>query len=75
MGLLRKKANTYVVFREWWESRSKFTGHAVREFIDRLFGGSAEGLVMNLLQEKHLTPEKLAELHALIEKEERDAKN
>ncbi|HEX5604688.1 MAG TPA: BlaI/MecI/CopY family transcriptional regulator [Pyrinomonadaceae bacterium] len=56
-------------------SRTKFTGHAVREFIDRLFGGSAEGLVMNLLQEKHLTPQKLAELHALIEKEERDAKN
>ena len=56
-------------------SRTKFTGHAVREFIDRLFGGSAEGLVMNLLQEKHLTREKLAELHALIEKEERDAKN
>ena len=56
-------------------SRSKFTGHAVREFIDRLFGGSAEGLVMNLLQEKHLTSEKLAELHALIEKEERDAKD
>ena len=54
-------------------SRSKFTGHAVREFIDRVFGGSAEGLVMNLLQEKHLTPEKLAELHRLIEQEERDA--
>ena len=56
-------------------SRTKFTGHAVREFIDRLFGGSAEGLVMNLLQEKHLTPERLAALHELIEKEERDAKN
>lgn len=56
-------------------SRTTFTGHAVREFIDRLFGGSAEGLVMNLLQEKHLTPEKLAELHALIEKEEPDAKD
>jgi len=55
-------------------SRNKFTGHAVREFIDRLFGGSAEGLVMNLLEEKHLTREKLAELHALIEKEERSAK-
>jgi predicted transcriptional regulator len=54
-------------------SRTKFTGHAVREFIDRMFGGSAEGLVMNLLQEKHLTPEKLAELHKLIEQEERDA--
>src|SRR6188474_3364057 len=54
-------------------SRTKFTGHAVREFIDRLFGGSAEGLVMNLLQEKHLTKEKLARLHELIEQEERDA--
>ncbi len=54
-------------------SRTKFTGHAVREFIDRMFGGSAEGLVMNLVQEKHLTPEKLAELHKLIEQEERDA--
>ena len=54
-------------------SRTKFTGHAVREFIDRMFGGSAEGLVMNLLQDKHLTPEKLAELHKLIEQEERDA--
>ncbi len=56
-------------------SRTKFTGHAVREFIDRMFGGSAEGLVMNLLQENHLTPERLARLHALVEKEERDAEN
>ena len=54
-------------------TRSNFTGHAVREFIDRLFGGSAEGLVMSLLQEKHLTREKLASLHELIEKEERNA--
>jgi hypothetical protein len=37
-----------------------------------LFGGSAEGLVVNLLQEKHLTPERLATLHKLIEKEEDD---
>jgi BlaI family transcriptional regulator, penicillinase repressor len=56
-------------------TRTKFTGHAVREFIDRMFGGSAEGLVMSLLQEKHLTPEKLASLHELIDKDERDAKD
>ena len=30
---------------------------------------------MNLLQEKHLTPEKLASLHELIEKEDRDARD
>ena len=56
-------------------SRTKFTGHAVREFIDRMFGGSAEGLVMSLLQEKHLTPEKLASLHELIDKEERNERD
>ena len=27
---------------------------------------------MNLLQEKHLTPERLAALHALVEKDEDD---
>ena len=53
-------------------SCQKVTAHAVRELLDRLFGGSAEGLVMNLLQEKHLTPEKLAALHALVEKGEDD---
>jgi hypothetical protein len=40
-----------------------------------MFGGSAEGLVMNLLPEKHVTAEKLAQLQELIDKEERDAKN
>ena len=55
-------------------SSKKFTTHAVRDLIDRVFGGSAEGLVLNLLQEKHLTPEKLAALHALVEKGEGDDK-
>jgi predicted transcriptional regulator len=53
-------------------SRERFTGHAVRDLIDRLFGGSAEGLVMNLLQEKQLTPERLAKLHQLVEEEDDD---
>ena len=54
-------------------TRKKFTGHAVRDLVDRLFGGSAEGLVMNILQEKQLTPERLAKLHQLVEEED-DAK-
>jgi predicted transcriptional regulator len=55
-------------------SRKKVTGHAVRELIDRLFGGSAEGLVMNLLQEKHVTRDTLAKLHQLVDKEAEDDK-
>ena len=49
-------------------SRSQVTGHAVSDLIDRLFGGSAEGLVMNLLEARHLTPAKLARLNALVKK-------
>lgn len=56
-------------------SRNKFTGLAVREFIDRLFGGSAEGLVVSLLQEKHLTPEKLKSLHELLEKDQKNVQS
>ena len=54
-------------------SRNKFAGQALREFVDRVFGGSAEGLVVSLLQEKHLTPERLKALHEMLnEKEARE---
>ena len=50
-------------------SRSQATGHAVGDLIDRMFGGSAESLVMSLVETRHLTPEKLSQLHKLLEKE------
>jgi len=53
-------------------TRSQVTGHAVGDLIDRLFGGSAESLVMNLVEARHLTPEKLARLNMLVEEGARD---
>lgn len=55
-------------------SRSQFVSHTVGDVIERLFGGSAENLVMNLVETKHLTPEKLARLNRLLKesKEESD---
>src|SRR6516165_8480540 len=47
-------------------SRDKALGAALRDVINRLFGGSAESLVMSLVASRHLTPEKLAELHRLV---------
>src|SRR5438552_5891761 len=43
-------------------SKSKAVSHMVGDIIDRLFGGSAESLVMSLVETSHLTPEKLSEL-------------
>lgn len=55
-------------------SCSQASGHAVGDLIDRLFGGSAENLVMNLIETRHLTPAKLARLNELVEKGVRDDK-
>jgi len=54
-------------------SRDQVARSAVKDLIDRLFGGSAESLVMSLVESRHLTPEKLARLHQmLMAKEARD---
>lgn len=45
----------------------------VTDVVDRLFGGSAEELVMSLLETKKLTPEKLARLQKLVKEAEEDS--
>jgi predicted transcriptional regulator len=47
-------------------SRQRAATTAVRDIIDRLFGGSAESLVMSLIEQRHLTPAKLARLNRLV---------
>ena len=43
-------------------SRDQVVTSTMKDIIDRLFGGSAESLVMSLVKTRHLTPEKLARL-------------
>ena len=47
-------------------SRKQVVSKHVADLVDRLFGGSAESLVMSLVETKHLTPEKLARLQKLV---------
>jgi predicted transcriptional regulator len=47
-------------------TRQKVISKQVTDVIDRLFGGSAESLVMSLVETKHLTPAKLARLQKLV---------
>jgi BlaI family penicillinase repressor len=49
-------------------SRQKAVTQAVGEMLDRFFGGSADGLVLNLVETRHLTPERLAQIQKLIER-------
>jgi len=58
-------------------SRRQVVGQTLGDLVDRLFGGSAESLVMSLVETKHLTAEKLARLNRLLAapREEKDEKH
>jgi BlaI family transcriptional regulator, penicillinase repressor len=49
-------------------SRQKAVTQAVGDMLDRFFGGSADSLVLNLVETRHLTPEKLAQIQKLLER-------
>jgi predicted transcriptional regulator len=48
-------------------SRVQAQSSTIRDLIDRMFGGSAEALVIGLLDTKQITPAKLAELQKKVE--------
>lgn len=56
-------------------SRSEVVRQTIGDLINRLFDGSAESLVMEMVETEHLTAEKLSRLNALIEKESEDGKS
>jgi BlaI family penicillinase repressor len=47
-------------------SQTQVARHAMSEMVERLFGGSAENLVMSLLETRQLTPQKLDHLRRLV---------
>jgi len=47
-------------------TRETTVGRSLDDLIEKLFGGSAESLVMNLLQSRKLSREKLAELEEMV---------
>ncbi|WP_263378003.1 BlaI/MecI/CopY family transcriptional regulator [Granulicella paludicola] len=54
-------------------SEEKASSHAVRDLIDRMFGGSSEELVMSLLKSRQLDAKKLAKLTARLKDEKEEA--
>ena len=58
-------------------SRQGAVRQAVGEVLERFFGGSADSLVLNLIETRQLTPKRLAQIQKLLEQpqEEKDGKN
>ncbi len=69
-GKLNRKleGRAYVYSAEVTEAKA--SRHAVRDLVDRMFGGSAEELVMSLVKNKHIDARRIAELVKRLDRQE-----
>ena len=51
-------------------TEAKASIHALKDLVDRMFGGSSEELVMSLLKSRQINSKKIAELTRRLEEEE-----
>ena len=72
-GKVRREIQGRAYLYEPVVSRAQASRQAVADLVSRMFDGSAEGLVMSLVETRQLTPEKLAELSELLDKSEEEA--
>ena len=66
-GKVRRKLKDRAFLYQPVLSRQKAVTQAVSDVLDRFFGGSADSLVLSLVETRKLTPEKLAKIQKLLE--------
>jgi predicted transcriptional regulator len=68
-GKLKRKLRGRAYVYSASVTEEKALGHAVRDLVDRMFGGSSEELVMSLIKSRQLDAKKIAELSKRLEEE------
>jgi predicted transcriptional regulator len=68
-GKLKRKLRGRAYVYSATVTEAKASGYAVRDLIDRMFGGSSEELVMSLIKSRQIDAKKIAELHKRLEEE------
>lgn len=68
-GKLKRKLNDRAYEYSATVSEAKASGHAVRDLVDRMFGGSSEELVMSLIKSRQIDVKKIAELSKRVAEE------
>jgi predicted transcriptional regulator len=63
--LNRKQVDRAYVYRPA-QPKNRVIGAMVRDFVNRVFNGSAEPLLVHLIEDRGLTPEELDEIRRLI---------
>jgi len=65
-GFLKKKQGEKAFVYASSKPQGQVLGAMVREFVDRVFNGAAEPLVVHLVEDEHLTTEELDEIRRTI---------
>ena len=68
-GQLKRKLQGRAFLYSAAVSEAKASGNALRDLVDRMFGGSGEELVMSLVKSRQLDARKLAELSRMLEQQ------
>ena len=68
-GKLKRKLRGRAYLYSATMSEAKASSHAVRDLVDRMFGGSSEELVMSLIKSRQIDARKIAELSMRLEEE------
>ncbi len=71
-GKLKRKLNGRAYEYTATVTEAKALGHAVRDLVDRMFGGSSEELMMSLIKTRQIDPRRIAELTRRFEEEGND---
>ena len=68
-GKLKRKLNGRAFVYSAAVTEDKALRHAVRDLVDRMFGGSSEELVMSLIKSRDIDAKRIAELTRELEAE------
>jgi predicted transcriptional regulator len=71
-GKLKRKLSGRAYEYSATVTEAKASGHAVRDLIDRMFGGSSEELVMSLIKTRQIDAKRIAELSKQLEEKGSD---
>jgi predicted transcriptional regulator len=67
-GFLKKRQLERAFIYKPAQPRQQVIGSMVRDFVDRVFNGSTEPLLMHLVDEKKLTEKELNEIREIVRK-------
>jgi predicted transcriptional regulator len=68
-GKLKRKLRGKAYIYAATVSEARASSHAVRDLVDRMFGGSSEDLVMSLIKSRQIDAKKIAALNKRLAKE------